>query len=138
MTKCSCTAEVAYCWEYLSLIHSEEFNTSLTGLYFLGKMSVHLVLRLLRKDVLMKDTHTIKARRRFTGEERRLIYRDWRRGQTYAELARRHGTRRQNTRAVVLSFSPRLEDYRMHDYHLRERLFKDALRRRGNGRSKPQ
>ncbi len=67
-----------------------------------------------------------EQRRRFTLDERRLIYRQWQKGWTYAELARRHATRRQNTRAIVLSFSPRLEDYRMHDYHWRERLFGKA------------
>jgi len=57
-----------------------------------------------------------------------MIYRSWLAGRTFSDLAKSHTTHRQTTRAIVLSFKPRLEDYRMHDYACRQKQFELTLR----------
>ena len=69
--------------------------------------------------------------RRFTHRERAVIFRSWREGRTFAELAASYGTHRQTTRAIVHSFNPRREDFRLHDYAWRERMLDRTERRRG-------
>lgn len=53
--------------------------------------------------------------------EREEMFRAWLKGHTYAEIANEHGTYRQKPRAVVLSFKPSNEQFRVHDHFWRLR-----------------
>ena len=55
---------------------------------------------------------------RLTLKEREAMYRLWRKGYTFAQIAKMHGTYRQKPRSVVLSFKPSFEDHRVH-HHFR-------------------
>ena len=60
-------------------------------------------------------------------KQRQAIYRLWRKGHSFAEIAKRMGMYRQKPRSIVLSFHPSFEDYRAHDHFRRLRQFSHEL-----------
>jgi hypothetical protein len=66
---------------------------------------------------------------RLTAAEREAMLRLWRKGYTFAQIAKLHGTYRQKPRSVVLSFRPSFEDFRVHDHFRRLSQFRGPERR---------
>jgi hypothetical protein len=63
---------------------------------------------------------------RLTSKEREAMYQLWRKGYTFAQIAKSNGTYRQKPRAVVLSFRPSFQDYRVHDHFRRLKQFRGS------------
>lgn len=61
---------------------------------------------------------------RLSSKEREDMFALWRKGHTFAEIAKKYGTYRQKPRAVVLSFGPSFEDFRCHDHFRRLHQFR--------------
>lgn len=60
---------------------------------------------------------------RLSSDARQSMFRLWRKGYTFAEIAQKYSTYRQKPRAVVLSFKPSFEDFRCHDHFRRLNQF---------------
>ena len=68
-------------------------------------------------------------RQRLTAKERETMFRLWREGCSFAEIAKKFGTYRQKPRSVVMSFKPSFEDYRRHDHFRRLNQFRSLKSR---------